>query len=98
MIGTCSALCALLNRLHRVGQRVSAIARAIGPSIIMFMTASRTSDDTRSQGAASYRSLTRKCFGSSACSVSTACKLDRRSVLYDETSRKAGCLKRARPV
>ena len=52
------------------------------------------------QGARARRpagSPTRKCSGTSAYSVSIACKLDRRRVPYDEISRKAGCLNRARP-
>jgi hypothetical protein len=93
---------ARLNRLLAGCRRISAMARAcqrIGPSITMFMTASGTSslDGTRSPGAAPDVSPMRKCSGTSACNVYTACKLDRREPC-GEISRKAGCLNRARPV
>ena len=92
------ALADIAKILNRIG--ASWTYRRIGPSITTSMTASGTSslDGTRSQRAASDGSPTRKCSGTSACSVYNASKLDCRREPCGEISRKAGCLRRARPV
>jgi hypothetical protein len=55
-------------------------------------------DYTKRQVAAQNSSLVSKSMGTGACLTSVACVRCRRRVPYDETSRKAGCGKAARPV
>jgi RNA-directed DNA polymerase len=93
----------MLNRILRAGRTTSATGRAGRPSVVSTsMSASASvpssSDGTKWQGVATTDSHWPYCMGNVECCAWNACPEMPCRVSCDETSRRAGCRRSARPV